>query len=116
MLDALTRHAAPAGSALPQRNGSVTVTATDFLTRFSFRGSANAARAAGRGFGVTLPTQPMTAQSNSDRHALWLGPDEWLLLAPDGTGKAITAAIRTELATEPAALVDVSHRQAGLLV
>jgi sarcosine oxidase subunit gamma len=50
--------------------------------------------------GVTLPTQPCRAADHGARAALWLGPDEWLLL---GFGAPETGF----------ALVDVSHRQLG---
>jgi sarcosine oxidase subunit gamma len=50
--------------------------------------------------GVTLPAQPCRAAEQGARAALWLGPDEWLLL---GFGEP-----RTEHA-----LVDVTHRQLG---
>ena len=42
--------------------------------------------------------------------ALWLGPDEWLLLAPEGT--------TTPTAPDPlrGALVDVSHRQGAIRI
>jgi sarcosine oxidase subunit gamma len=50
--------------------------------------------------GVTLPAQPCRATEQGNRAALWLGPDEWLLL---GFGEPHTGF----------ALVDVTHRQLG---
>jgi sarcosine oxidase subunit gamma len=32
--------------------------------------------------GYELPTAPNTVAAGGDSHALWLGPDEWLLLTP----------------------------------
>jgi sarcosine oxidase, subunit gamma len=45
-----------------------------------------------------LPLEPDTVTRTGDRLALWLGPDEWLLVGPPGT--------RFDLA--PASIVDVS--------
>jgi sarcosine oxidase subunit gamma len=50
--------------------------------------------------GVMLPAQPCRAAEHGPRAALWLGPDEWLLL---GFG-----APETEFA-----LIDITHRQLG---
>jgi sarcosine oxidase subunit gamma len=81
--------------------------------RFIFRGS-DAVAAAGGAFGVELPRTPLRAASAGTRHALWLGPDEWLLLGPQkdrtGTEQAFGAI------AERHSLVDVSHRNVGLLV
>ena len=81
------------------------------LTRFIFRGGSAAQAAAGRAFGVSLPTTACRAASAGQRHALWLGPDEFLLLAPEGAEGAIAAEIGAALGAEPHSLVDVSHRQ-----
>jgi sarcosine oxidase subunit gamma len=81
--------------------------------RFVFRGS-DAAGTAGIAFGVELPRTPLRAASAGDRHALWLGPDEWLLLAPEKEQAGIEQAFGTVV--EPHALVDVSHRNLGLSV
>jgi sarcosine oxidase subunit gamma len=86
------------------------------LARFVFRGDAAAQTAAGAAFGVTLPQQACRAVAERDRAALWLGPDEFLLLAPVDAGDAIAAAIAAALAEQPHSLVDVSHRQVGLVV
>ncbi len=81
-------------------------------TRFVFRGREAAIEAATAAFGLALPRTACRAAETADRAALWLGPDEWLLLAPDGEGEAIAAAFR-EIAA-PHSLVDVSHRNTGL--
>jgi sarcosine oxidase subunit gamma len=78
-------------------------------TRLSFRGRPAAVAAAGTAFDVPLPQQPCRAATRGDRAALWLGPDEWLLIAPEGHGQGIAAAMGQALAGLPCALVDVSH-------
>jgi sarcosine oxidase, subunit gamma len=42
--------------------------------------------------GYALPTEPNTVAEGSNSRALWLGPNEWLLVAPLGTGLAGTLA------------------------
>ena len=82
------------------------------LTRLAARGGDDAAARFGRGFGVELSTTPLRACEAGERAALWLGPDEWLLLAPEDAGLA--RSVEAALAGEPGAIVDVSHRQVGL--
>lgn len=82
------------------------------MTRLSVRGGPEAAARFGRAFGVALPTEPLRAAAKGDKAALWLGPDEWLLLAPEDPG--LFRQVETGLEGEPGAVVDISHRQAAL--
>ena len=52
-------------------------------TRLSVRAGAAAGTAIGLALGVLLPTVPCRSVISRDRAALWLGPDEWLILAPE---------------------------------
>lgn len=83
-------------------------------TRFILRGRPAAQATAGAAFGLTLPTEPCRAASAGERHALWLGPDEWLLLAPPEEADALGAALEAAMAGTPHALVEVSQRQQAL--
>jgi len=49
-----------------------------------------------------------------ERAALWLGPDEWLLIAEDGAD--VQAKLEAALGGVFHSLVDVSHRQVGISV
>ena len=60
--------------------------------------------------------QACRARVDGDRASLWLGPDEYLLLAPEGETEPLFAALSSALAGAPHALVDVSHRQTALEV
>ena len=64
--------------------------------------------------GFALPRQACRANGAGGRHALWLGPDEWLVLAPTDNAEVLTAALDAAMAHAPHALVDVSARQIGL--
>ena len=80
--------------------------------RFLFRGREAAIEAAASAFGVALPREACRSAEAGERAALWLGPDEWLLLAPEADAPAIAAAFRK--VTAPHSLVDVSHRNTAL--
>jgi sarcosine oxidase subunit gamma len=83
---------------------------------FIFRGAEAAARQAGEVFGVTLPTAPCRAIRQADRAALWLGPDEWLLIAPAYQEASIEAEFATALADTPHAFVCVGHRDVAMSI
>ncbi len=81
-------------------------------TSLVFRGDANAAAICGAVFGVPLPVTSCGAEERDLRAALWLGPDEWLLI--DAQSRALGAEqFATALAGLPHALVDVSSRDLG---
>ena len=85
-------------------------------TRYILRGAASARAAAEGALGVGLPTQACRAARDGERAALWLGPDEWLLIAPDSQAAAMGAALDAALTGLPHSLVDVSHRQTACSV
>jgi sarcosine oxidase subunit gamma len=93
---------------------AVTVTPSAPLTRFSFRGRGAAVGLAGQAFGVDLPVTACRAATSGERAALWLGPEEWLLLAPVDKAGEVIAGFAATLGTEPHALVEISHRNTGL--
>lgn len=84
--------------------------------RFILQGGPAARAAAGKAFGVTLPEEPCRANAAGERAALWLGPDEHLLLAPIGDAHAIATQLASALAGIPHSLVDVSQRQVAVRV
>lgn len=97
--------AAPGGAAL---------VALPFAWRAVLRGRPAAVEAAAA-FGAALPRQACRAvDAGGGRAALWLGPDEWLLLAPPADGPALSEALERAMAGDAHSLVDVSNRQAGI--
>jgi len=93
------------------------VTATPWLrplpaaTRFVLRGGPRALACAGEALGLELPQPALRAVAAAGRAALWQGPDEQLLLAPDAEHAALAARLTAALDGVPHSLVDVSHRQ-----
>lgn len=62
-----------------------------------------------RALGFGLPLEPNTAAGDAaGRHALWLGPDEWLVVGPPGSEGRLEAAVRKALGSGFGAVVDVS--------
>jgi sarcosine oxidase subunit gamma len=84
--------------------------------RFVFQGRAAAREAAGKAFGVALPEVACRANVAGERAALWLGPEEHLLIAPAGSAERVVAEIEIALAGLPHSLVDVSERQVAVEV
>jgi sarcosine oxidase subunit gamma len=84
--------------------------------RYILRGAEAAHAAAEGALGVEIPAIACRAASEGERAALWLGPDEWLLIGPLAEGTALEATLGAALKELPHSLVDVSHRQIGLCV
>ena len=84
--------------------------------RFILQGGSVARKTAGDAFRLALPENPCRANAADGRAALWLGPEEHLLLAPAGDAPTLVADLATALAGIPHSLVDVSQRQIALRV
>jgi sarcosine oxidase subunit gamma len=85
-------------------DGRVTITESPPLRRFILRGGAVA------GSGLALPAQSCRAAEADERAALWLGPDEWLLLMP------VSAPSSPPEEDAAGSVVEVSDRQIGLRI
>ena len=84
--------------------------------RLILRGAAEVGAAAGRELGLKIPTTACRANVAGERAALWLGPDEWLLITPVADGDAVQRSLNAALKDLPHSLVDVSHRQMAFAV
>jgi sarcosine oxidase subunit gamma len=80
------------------------------LVRISLRCGPALLAPLGAAFGVALPEVPLRAQAVGARAALWLGPDEWLLLAEEAVDIAALEAAR---GGAPASVVELSAGRAG---
>jgi sarcosine oxidase, subunit gamma len=83
--------------------------------RFILRGADAVRVACGIALGVDLPSQLGAAGESSERAALWLGPDEWLLIADGADAADIGGVLESVLDGTSHSLVDISHRQIGLI-
>lgn len=86
------------------------------LGRLLLRGDTAVIQAAGAAFGVPIPTLACRAEFQPPRAALWLGPDEFLLLLPEAWVADTVATMTVALAALPHALVDIGQRQLALVV
>lgn len=81
-------------------------------TRLSLRAPDASRGVLGQVLGLSLPEAPKSSASAGGRTALWLGPDEWLLIGEDGGDLAsVLAGV-----TVPHSAVDVSHRDIAIEV
>jgi sarcosine oxidase subunit gamma len=85
-----------------------------FAGRWILRAGPKAREVADAAFGVALPTTACRAAAEGERAALWIGPDEWLLIAAAQSAAETATALEAALADSPHSLVDVSHRQLAL--
>ncbi|MEP7246401.1 MAG: sarcosine oxidase subunit gamma family protein [Gammaproteobacteria bacterium] len=108
MSDSVLEPAARRGAELVQFAGLLAVPP---LARFSLRGElpqlANALQAAR----VPVSQTACRAVEGEICAALWLGPDEQLLLAPEPQAARLVEILHNSLATVAHSVVDISHRQ-----
>ena len=67
-----------------------------------------AAGRVGEVLGTEVPVEPNTVAPAGTRSVLWLGPDEWLVVAPDGDGRELVVGLRGALGLARGSAVDVS--------
>jgi sarcosine oxidase subunit gamma len=62
--------------------------------------------------GVPLPLQPNRVASMRELRSLWLGPDEWLVTAPEGLAPDLAGRLARALAGRHAKVTDLSASRA----
>jgi len=97
----------------PQFLGLPGLEALPPAARYVLRGAEPVRQCAQAAAGVGFSMQACRARTEGARAALWLGPDEWLVIAPEAEGTALASSLEAALAHLPHSLVDVSHRQGG---
>ncbi len=80
--------------------------------RISLRAPAASVAALSKALGVTLPKAPKTSAVKDGRTALWLGPDEWLVIDEAGGDPLADCAGVKQLHSA----VGISHRNVGISV
>lgn len=117
MLDRTSSSHGPiaASDVAPFQDAEITVLPA--AARVAFRASDDDAIArAGAAFGVALPREVCRAAVDGERAALWLGPDEWMLVATNENGADVVAALESALGDRPCSVVDVSDRSLALAI
>lgn len=93
-------------------NGFVQITPADPAERISLRARAGDVAALSQTLGVALPQKPKHSATQGKRSALWLGPDEWLVI---DTGDKSPFVDLQGVETLHAA-TDISHRNIGIII
>ena len=98
--------------------GAIRLAELPFLAQINVRLDAKgaAAEAVGLALDLQLPLQPNTVVRAGKLTALWLGPDEWLLVGPRGSERDLESRIREAAQDEPVSVIDVGAQRTTLLV
>ena len=110
----MTRHSHDFLPETRTATGPVTVRDLAPVARFSLRMAEGGA--AGRALGLDLSGRIGTRAEAGGREALRLGPDEWVVTAPEGDADAMADAMAAIYAEAPHAFVDVSDRELTIAV
>lgn len=110
---ALDAFAAPMAAA---SGDGVRLSALPRLGQVTLRAAGEATALAMAAIGIDLPAEPNRWSGNDDRLAVWLGPDEWLVLVPDGEAGAVVARIQLALGGRHVAAVDTSAARIGIVI
>lgn len=114
----LARVADRLAAATHASGGAIRLAELPFLAQLNVRLDAKGAAAAAVGLALDLqlPLQPNTVVRAGELTALWLGPDEWLLVGPPGSERDLENRIREAAGDEPVSVTDVSAQRTTLLV
>ncbi|MFG3203668.1 sarcosine oxidase subunit gamma [Streptomyces sp. NPDC048192] len=98
--------------------GAIRLVELPFLAQVNVRLDAKgpAADAVGLALGLQLPLEPDTVVHAGNVTAVWLGPDEWLVVGRPGTERDLEGRIRAAAGDEPVSVTDVSAQRTTLLV
>ncbi|MEZ5818984.1 MAG: sarcosine oxidase subunit gamma family protein [Hyphomicrobiaceae bacterium] len=105
-----------AGLELPSSEGIARVIEADMTGRLVLRTGADGRDALMGALGSALSGRINTATAADGCSALRLGPDEWLLLAGADCDPWLSARISESAKGAAISLVDVTHRNAGIVV
>jgi sarcosine oxidase, subunit gamma len=115
----LTHLGLPARAAVAAAGAGVTLAERPHRCQVNLRGNPidpGFTSAVRQATGLGLPTAANTVTGAGDLAALWLGPDEWLLVGPAGRETDLVAGLRQALGTQHAAVTDVSEARTVIAV
>jgi sarcosine oxidase, subunit gamma len=117
MSETATRRRFPLDAFRTRRTDAVTIEPLGPAARLSLRCRDEAAIArVGEAFGTALPREACRFTESGTRRALWLGPDEWMLVVAGEAAGALGDSLADALRGTPHSLVDVSERSVSLAV
>lgn len=80
--------------------------------RMSLRAPQKSVTALSKSLGLALPKTPKASTSKNQRAALWLGPDEWLIV-DTSKSNPVDALSKTRVLHSA---VDISHRNTAIII
>jgi sarcosine oxidase subunit gamma len=108
--DPLAARTADMATAVERSDGRLTIEHVPFLAQVSLRIAPSLADRAP----FPLPLVPNTTWERGSRAALWLGPDEWLVLGPPNAGNEIVAELETALDGVHRSVIDVGANRVAI--
>ena len=102
------------GVAAPGRSAGVVISERPFLGHLNLRGdSSDGAFADGveRALSLSLPVEPNAVSYGDGKQALWLGPDEWLVVTPTDEQAAVARALVEALSGVFSSVTDITGGQ-----
>ncbi|MEZ5789298.1 MAG: sarcosine oxidase subunit gamma [Nitratireductor sp.] len=109
MVEAVRIH--PLQDRLHAGNG-VSLEPAETAIRFNLRAYPEKLASVSKALGIALPQKPKTSASAKGVSALWLGPDEWLVIADDAKLQAKLDGLGSDLCS----VVDISHRNTAIIL
>ena len=99
-------------------NGAISIRELPFLTQINLRAEPDQAtpQRLADVLGLALPLTPNTVASSANHRALWLGPDEWLIVGAADEARAIEHSMRDAVTGATASIVDVSANRTVMLI
>ncbi len=95
---------------------AATVTLLAPVARFSLRARATHLKALSAALGLDLQGRIGTRARAGETEALCLGPDEWLIHAPEAEADRITGACATVYAEAPHSLTEITDRELSVRI
>ena len=95
-------------------SAGVVISEEPYLGHLNLRGDSSDSAftdAVGSAMGFELPVEPNSVSGGSDMQALWLGPDEWLVVTPPDERDPVAARLDEALARVHSSVTDISGGQ-----
>ena len=115
----LTHFFGTVSAGVPADQAAVVISERPFLGHLNLRGNpddAGLTKAAADVLGLDLPMEPNTVADDGEKLALWLGPDEWLVVTPADSQTSLSDSLETALQSVHAAVTDVTGGQTVIAV
>ena len=112
MADSMTTDREEVVTGFKFANSAVSIEAAPAASRTNLRATSAGSKSFGKSIALDLPTKMHQTASKAGRHALKLGPDEWLIIDT----KNIDETMVPRLANKNFSAVDISHRNCAFIL